>query len=193
VFALQYTAYLHHEEVDSMNIVVFSCSLNPDSKSRRLAERAVARLGGAGVDALFIDLVQYPLPPCDGGKAYGDPAAIELKEAVKNASAAVLAFPVYNYAAGSALKNMMELTGDAWTGKTVGMMCAAGGKGSYMAPMTVANSLMLDFRCVIVPRFVYAIGADFEGDGAPSEELAVRVDELTDELLRIGTALARIS
>ena len=173
-----------------MNIVVFSCSLNPNSKSRRLAERAVSRLGGAGVDALFIDLVQYPLPPCDGGKAYEDPAAVELKEAVKNAAAAVLAFPVYNYAAGSALKNMVELTGDAWTGMTVGMMCAAGGKGSYMAPMTVANSLMLDFRCLIVPRFVYAIGEDFEGDGAPAEEIGARVDELVDDLKRIGSAVS---
>lgn len=183
-------AYLHPEEVDPMNIAVFSCSLNPKSKSRRLAERALASLGGSGADALFIDLAKYSLPPCDGGSAYGDPAAIELKETVKNASAALLAFPVYNYAAGSALKNMMELTGDAWTGKTVGMVCAAGGKGSYMAPMTVANSLMLDFRCVIVPRFVYAIGEDFEGDGAPSEEIGQRVDELADELLRIGTALS---
>jgi NAD(P)H-dependent FMN reductase len=85
---------------------------------------------------------------------------------------------------------MMDLTGDAWTGKTVGLACAAGGKGSYMAPMTVANSLMLDFRCLIVPRFVYAIGEDFEGDGAPAEELAARVDALVDEVLRIGTALA---
>ena len=173
-----------------MNIVVFSCSLNPNSKSRRLAERAMSRLGGNGADALFVDLAQFPLPPCDGGPAYGNPAAIEIKETVRNASAAILAFPVYNYAAGSALKNMMELTGDAWTGKTVGLICAAGGRGSYMAPMTVANSLMLDFRCLIVPRFVYAIGEDFEGDGAPAEEIGARVDELVDDLKRIGSAVS---
>jgi len=172
-----------------MSFVVFSCSLNPVSKSRCLAERAMSRLGGSGAETLYVDLARNPLPPCDGGAAYGDPAAIEIKETVKSASAAILAFPVYNYAAGSALKNMMELTGDAWTGKTVGLMCAAGGKGSYMAPMTVANSLMLDFRCIIVPRFVYAIGEDFEGDGALSEEISVRVDELADELLRVATAL----
>ena len=73
---------------------------------------------------------------------------------------------------------------------TVAMMCAAGGQGSYMAPMQVANSLMLDFRCVIVPRFVYATGEDFEGDGSPAESIAARVDQLADELLRIGTALS---
>jgi NAD(P)H-dependent FMN reductase len=173
-----------------MNILVFSCSLNPDSKSRRLAELAMNRLSVSGADVRTIDLAQHALPACDGGSAYADPVAVEIKEAVKNASAAILAFPIYNFAAGSALKLMIELTGDAWTGKTIGLMCAAGGKGSYMAPMSVANSLMLDFRCVIVPRFVYATGEDFEGDGAPSEEIATRVDELVAELLRIGSALA---
>ncbi len=173
-----------------MNIVVFSCSLNPNSKSRRLAERAMNRLGVSGADVRYIDLVQHPLPACDGDSAFDDPVAVEIKQAVKSSSAAILAFPVYNFAAGSTIKLMMELTGDAWTGKTVGLMCAAGGKGSYMAPMSVASSLMLDFRCVIVPRFVYATGGDFEGDGAPSEEIVARVDELAAELLRIGSALA---
>ena len=173
-----------------MTILVISCSLHTNSKSRRLAERAVARLGGSGQDIVFVDLTRHPLPACDGGSAYADPVAAELKETVRGASAAILAFPVYNYAANSALKNMMELTGDAWTGKTIGLMCAAGGKGSYMATMSVASSMMLDFRCLIIPRFVYATGEDFEGDGRPAEEVAARVDELVDELLRIGSALA---
>jgi len=171
-----------------MKVLVVSSSLHPDSKSRRLARRAMSRLEAAPVEARFIDLVEHPLPPCDGGAAYGDATAVALKEAVQEADAALLAFPVYNYDAGSACKNLIELTGDAWTGMTVGLMCAAGGKGSYMAPMQVANSLMLDFRCLIVPRFVYATGEDFEGDGSPAEEIARRVDELADELVRIGGA-----
>jgi NAD(P)H-dependent FMN reductase len=173
-----------------MKLLVISCSLHPGSKSRRLAARALARLESTDADVRMIDLVDHRLPPCDGGAAYGDPMAVEMKAAVKEAHAAILAFPIYNYDANSSFKNMMELTGDAWTGMTVGMTCAAGGKGSYMAPMQVANSLMLDFRCVIVPRFVYATGEDFEGDGSPAEEVGRRVDELADELLRMGTALA---
>ena len=173
-----------------MKILMISCSLHPASKSRQLAARALARLESRGADVRMIDLVDHPLPPCDGGAAYGDSAAVDMKAAVKEASAAILAFPIYNYDANATFKNMMELTGDAWTGMTVAMMCAAGGQGSYMAPMQVANSLMLDFRCVIVPRFVYATGEDFEGDGSPAESIAARVDQLADELLRIGTALS---
>ena len=45
-----------------------------------------------------------------------------------------------------------------------------------MAPMAIANSLMLDFRTVILPRFVYAsrdpmgktIGQALETDGVPA-------------------------
>ena len=59
---------------------------------------------------------------------------------------------------------MIELTGSAWEDKIVGFLCAAGGMGSYMSVMAYANSLMLDFRCVIIPRFVFATGEGFDGD-----------------------------
>ena len=40
------------------------------------------------------------------------------------------------------LTRYVAVPADVSVGETVGLMCAAGGKGSYMAPMTVANSLM---------------------------------------------------
>ncbi len=64
--------------------------------------------------------------------------------------------PVYNYDVNAVAKNFIELMGeDALGNKTVGFMLSAGGGGSYMAVMPFANSLMLDFRCWIVPRFLY--------------------------------------
>ena len=59
---------------------------------------------------------------------------------------------------------MIELTGSSWEDKIVGFLCAAGGTTSYMSVMAYANSLMLDFRCVIIPRFVYATGNAFDDD-----------------------------
>ena len=78
----------------------------------------------------------------------------------------VVATPIYNYDASAAAKNLVELTGRAWQNKVVGFLCAAGGDGSYMSIMALANSLMLDFRCVIVPRFVYATGGAFAALGS---------------------------
>ena len=76
-----------------------------------------------------------------------------------------MAAPVYNYDVSASAKNMIELTGSAWEDKIVGFLCAAGGMSSYMSVMAYANSLMLDFRCVVIPRFVFATGDAFDDEG----------------------------
>jgi hypothetical protein len=55
--------------------------------------------------------------------------------------------------------------------------------------MAFANSLMLDFRCVIVPRFVYATGDSFDGDKLTDKKVAQRVKDVADELIRFTNAL----
>ena len=75
----------------------------------------------------------------------------------------------------------------------VAMMLAAGGAGSYMSAMGLANSLMLDFRCHIVPRFVYATGESFEGDRLADDDIQSRVELLVTETLRLADALASIN
>ena len=85
----------------------------------------------------------------------------------------------------------MELTGPAWQDKPVGFLCAAGGQASCMSPIGFANSLMFDFRCVIVPRFVYCTKADFEAAGEPGPELARRVEQLAAAAAAAAVDLAR--
>ena len=84
---------------------------------------------------------------------------------------------------------MVELTGSAWEDKIVGFLCAAGGMNSYMSVMAFANSLMLDFRCMIIPRFVYATGDAFDGDELKDKKVAKRIEELAAEVIRFGQAL----
>ena len=94
----------------------------------------------------------------------------------------------------AAAKNFVELTGKSWVGergeKVVGFLCAAGGKGSYMSVMSLANSLMLDFRCLIVPRFVYATSGDFAGDAIETDIVQERVAELCDTAIRLGATMS---
>ncbi|MEY2550767.1 MAG: hypothetical protein QOG12_911, partial [Verrucomicrobiota bacterium] len=89
----------------------------------------------------------------------------------------------------AAAKNLVELTGSAWEEKVVGFLCAAGGMSSYMSVMAFANSLMLDFRSVIIPRFVYATGRAFEGDDLKDPQVGERIEELAGELVRFTKAL----
>ncbi|MEM9882691.1 MAG: NAD(P)H-dependent oxidoreductase [Planctomycetota bacterium] len=171
-------------------VAVVCCSLNPESRSTGMAERLRDPLAAAGAEVDWIDLRDHDLPLCDGGAAYGHPAVGPLADRLAGADAVVLALPVYNYDANAAAKNLIELTGKAaWTEKVVGFVCSAGGRGSYMSVVSLANSLMLDFRCIIVPRFVYADDGDFAGRTL-SEAVAPRLDELAGQVVRFARALS---
>lgn len=170
--------------------LVISASLHPDSRSRILAAECDRRITKLGRQSELFDLAASPLPSCDGCSAYAHPNVQRLETLIRGAEAILLASPVYNYDVNAAAKNAVELTGQAWTGKVVGMMLAAGGHGSYMSAMGLANSLMLDFRCIIVPRFIYATGAAFEQDRITDSALSLRVEKLVEETLRLADALA---
>lgn len=168
----------------STDILVISCSLNPDSKSRILARAAFDELARTH-KAEWLDLREYPLPMCDGNAAYEDPAVAVLAAKVRAARIILLAVPIYNYDVNAATKNLIELTGRAWSDKIVGFLCAAGGKSSYMSVMSLANSLMLDFRCLVIPRFVYADGQAFAGIEISDTKIQERISELAQAAVRL--------
>ena len=169
--------------------LVVSTSGNPDSNSRRMGRIAFRRLEKAKEDCAWLDISELELPLCDADVCYTRPGAKTASKAVKAADGILLATPVYNYDVAATAKNLVELTGSAWEEKVVGFLCAAGGMSSYMSVMAFANSLMLDFRSVIIPRFVYATGRAFEGDELKDKEVGERIEELAVELIRFTKAL----
>jgi FMN reductase len=143
----------------------------------------------AKVECEWLDISELDLPLCDADACYAKPGSQRVGKAIKAADGILLATPVYNYDVSAAAKNLVELTGSGWEEKVVGFLCAAGGMSSYMSVMPFANSLMLDFRSVIIPRFVYATGQAFDGDELKDEAVRKRVEALADELIRFTTAL----
>ena len=169
--------------------LVISTSGNPDSNSRCMGRMAAAHLQERKIDCDWIDIREMDLPLCDADKCYGMPSSRKLSAAIEAASGILVAAPVYNYDVAAAAKNMIELTGSAWENKIVGFLCAAGGTASYMSVMAYANSLMLDFRCVIIPRFVFATSDAFDGDKITDKKIIERIKTVADELVRFTTAL----
>ncbi len=102
-----------------------------------------------------------------------------------------MAIPVYNFNASSGAKNIVELGGRMLYDKTLGFLCASSGRNSYMSVMSLANSLMLDFRCYIIPKFVYATKNDFEEGNIVNPEIKSRIEELGSELIRVSSALSK--
>ena len=165
--------------------LIISCSLNKNSKSRLMAKYTYDLYCK---DSNFIDLAELEIPFCDGDTCYNEPIVDKLKESISNAKSIIIASPVYNYDLNAAAKNLMELTGRAWTNKIVGFILAAGGKGSYMSALPFMNSLMLDFRCLIIPRFVYAEGSLFD-EMEMKNELKERLEELVDTSISLAQSI----
>jgi len=171
-----------------MHICIISGSLNPASSSHLMAREAEACISGLGHSCQTVRLTDYDLPLCDGGSAYQAPDVKKITTIIKSADGILLVTPVYNYDGNAAVKNIIELTGAAWEDKPVGLMCSAGGERSYMALMPLANSLMLDFRCVIVPRFVYALERDFDKAKSSLINPAIhkRIRNVVEALIHLG-------
>ena len=155
------------------------------SQSRMMAEYILNHLTSKEIKIEMMDLRDYNLPLCDGDESSDTPLVQELKTKIRKAQGILISTPVYNFNVNAALKNLIELTGRAWTDKVVGFICSAGGKSSYMAVMSLANSLMLDFRSIIIPRFVYSSGSSELLD----DSIKQRLDSLSSELIRFVKGL----
>ena len=150
-----------------------------------MAEYILNHFNSKNTNLELIDLRNFDLPLCDGDESSDSLQVQELKTKIRNAQGILIATPVYNYNINAALKNLIELTGSAWTDKVVGFICSAGGKNSYMSVMSLANSLMLDFRSIIIPRFVYSDDDNEQLDSS----IKKRLDQLSSELIRFVKGL----
>ena len=169
--------------------LVLSTSGNPDSNSRRMAQIAFEWLKEQKTQCEYLDISRLDLPLCDADVCYNHREAKKVGSAIESADGIIIATPVYNYDVSAAAKNLIELTGSAWEDKIVAFLCAAGGMSSYMSVMSFANSLMLDFRSIIIPRFVYATGEAFEGDKLIDRKVGKRIERVASELVRFTTGL----
>ena len=169
-----------------MSYLVISTSLRDGSRSKIMAKALSKNLN----EVDFFDLQRNPLPMCDGDKCYDLPEVIDFRKKIENAKGIIMAIPIYNYNVSSGAKNIIELGGRMLYDKVFGFICAAGGKSSYMSVMSFASSLMIDYRCFIIPKFVYALKSDFNENEITNPDIKERIDELGNDLIRISEALS---
>ena len=168
------------------HVTLIATSLNPDSKSQVLANLFADHLDSQSISNELLDLRELPLPFAGSNEGWENANATKLGAAVEAASHIVIATPIYCYDANAAAKNVIELIGRKFSGKVVSFLCAAGGHNSYMSIMGMANHLMLDFRSVIVPRFVFAEPSDWEESGTVLKpDMMKRLNGLLDDMKRI--------
>lgn len=178
-----------------MNVAIVNANLSPGGKPGHLAETLASLFSADGHEARLVSLCDCGLPACDGAACYGDERTIALTAELAEAEAIALVAPIYNFDLNAAAKNLIELTGSSWKGKAVGLVCTAGADRSYLAPLGFMNSLSIDYRCLVSPRFVYATRGDFAPDNTlPADgEVFARLRFLARELPVLAEAASRIA
>lgn len=165
-------------------VLIIGMSLDPESKSQLLAREAMKLAKDLNLEPELLDLRELTLPFAGEEGSFDDTKVEELKQNVSSFRKFIFCVPIYNYDVSASAKNFIELVGDSWLeNATVGFICAASGQSSYMSVMSFANSLMLDFRCWIVPRFVYAVKKDWEGNVLKEPKVAQRIQGLLESLI----------
>jgi NAD(P)H-dependent FMN reductase len=166
------------------DILIIGTSLDPESKSQKLARVTLNMAREAGYSAELLDLRDITLPLAGEENSFDDERVTRLKEKMSAFKKIIFCVPVYNYDVSASAKNLLELVGDSWLeNTTIGFICAAGGQSSYMSVMSFANSLMLDFRAWVVPRFVYSVSSDWHDGELKNGKVKERIEGLLEMLI----------
>jgi NAD(P)H-dependent FMN reductase len=143
-------------------ILIVSSSQDPNSRSRVLAQESQGVLKAIGFDTKFVDLDEMNIPNFDNDTIYETDQYKYLHKITREAAGVVLCSPTYNWGCCSELKKYIEYVGStdekhsgALFDKIVTFVNSAGLPHSYMAHTHLANSLMLDFKCIVNPYNVY--------------------------------------
>ncbi len=156
--------------------LVISTNTKPNSRSRILAGLAFDELCRLNEPADLIDLQDYVTALQDDDE--GRHELRELAARITAADSVLLAVPIYHYDVCSTAKHLIELTAMAWRHKVVGFLCTASSRRNYMSIMSLANSLMLESRCMIVPYLVFTTPKSFEGDLLEDHRAKTKIEEL---------------
>ncbi|GAA4804319.1 NADPH-dependent FMN reductase [Streptomyces ziwulingensis] len=157
-----------------------------DSVTREILLRAGERVARAKTRLHLVDLaVEFPEP--HRLAEYDDPPpgsqTARLRALAARCDAAVLATPVYHGSYSALLKNALDhLTGDALTGRPVGLIAAGGGPRGAGTACDQLRTVVRALGGWAAPTHVATTAADLV-PGPPLDFLDARLDALAAELL----------
>lgn len=181
-------------EVGSALIV--STSLDPESRSERIARRYCEALMMRAVASTFVILKDYTIPGFDNPSELPSDCEL-LHRMVLDADAVVLAGPIYNWGCSAELKRFIEFVGatppdgtrrGAFFDKIVTFIASAGLPHSYMGFAPTMASMILDFKCIINPYHVFVHDQQWDA-GRIDEDASERIERSADVLVALMRAL----
>jgi len=166
-------------------VILIQGSLNKDSRTAVLIQHAEQELKRAGLEVSVLDLRNLHMEFCDGRslKEY-HPDMQQAYRAIDEAQAFVMGMPVYCYSVSGPLKNFIDIISGAMEKKIAGILCNAGGKGSYMASADLSQILAFESHVTTVQPVVFSSYEDYEGQTLVSEKTNSKIREMVNNLAR---------
>ena len=183
-----------------MKISIISSSLSESSRSRHLAKLCHDEIASNSVPSELIDLKEFDPPNFDDSLIYTSHTYKTLHEKVSGSDGLVFCSPVYNWGCCAELKKFIEYVGStpldgslkgAFYDKVITFVNAAGLPHSYMAFTSIANSMMLDFKCIINPYNVYVHNRHWNEDGSLVDETRNRIKKSMVVACELSTLLSK--
>jgi NAD(P)H-dependent FMN reductase len=178
-------------------ILVLAGSTRQGSNNRMLARDAAEALRNDGLEAVFADLRDYPMPLYDGDleAATGlPPAAKTLKGLARKADALVIASPEYNGSYSAVLKNAIDWISrpeqgegplEVFRDKPAAILSASPGPGGGRRVLRQLRALLEGFRMNVMPHEVSIAqaGDAFDAEGRLKRPADIKsLNRLSEEL-----------
>jgi len=166
-------------------VVLVQGSLGKDSKTAIVLEHIATLLVSHGIETEILDLRHLDLEFCDGRPLSAYNQDMQHAYAVlESADAYVLGMPVYQYSFSGVLKNFLDITTGAMRDKFAGIVCTAGGQGSYLASAELMKVLSFEVNVMSVQPTVYTSSASFQEGVLVDEKVRSKIEQLVQSLLR---------
>lgn len=161
--------------------IAIAASPSRASKSRRLAERALARASAEGFAARLIDLGDLPADALLGRTKH--PHVDDALAAASAASLLIVATPVYRASYSGLLKVFFDLfSPDALAGTVAIPIATGGGPAHHLVIDHALRPLLASVGALVVRSGVYATDAQFGPDG-PSDVVTQQIDRAIVEAI----------
>jgi NAD(P)H-dependent FMN reductase len=166
-------------------------SLRPGSYTRQALAIALQGAQELGAQTQLIDLRDYDLIFCDGGRGQDVPEGVHrLREELQHAHGIILGTPEYHGGYSGVLKNALDLMGFAeFEGKMIGLIAVAGGRMGAANSLTGLRAVGRSLHAWVLPEEVSIAQAwqQFDGNGNLKDQaLDQRVRELGQQLARFA-------
>lgn len=166
-------------------VVLIQSSLNSDSNTAKLIQAAAEMLDAKNISNEIIDLRTIEMQFCDSRKLSEYNSDMQqAHKTIKESQAMVFGMPVYCYSLSGPLKNFIDITAGAMEKKMAAIVCAAGGKASYMASADLEKILAFESHVTTIQPNVYTTYDDYTEDKLTGEKSLQKLRALIDNLAK---------